>query len=238
MEKSSKKATKAQRDCIDNMMSSGLIDRDDVRNIIAGRRLSNPKDPLVFWENLSPGNGAQIMKSLRRFYDWNPALNPELPDLQTRAQKAVFWREIKGVRTFRHAGEVEVYTSLNDSLQSALLNSLEDPFRFSFQSSFSDPIGRSLRSELGDAIWGSFRDSALEPPARPSSRPSSWDSTWGSVWESFWDALRGSLFYAANFVPTNTYTAAKFKFLHDLWLAGNFPVGFDKDGNLLILVAD
>ena len=90
----------------------------------------------------------------------------------------------------------------------------------------------------GGSLWASLWDSLWSSP-RSSLRDSLRDSLWASLRDSLWDSLWASLFYSCGFILTNKpVEAAKFQPLLDLWLAGNFPVGFDKDGNLLILVAD
>jgi hypothetical protein len=60
-----------------------------------------------------------------------------------------------------------------------------------------------------------------------------------SVGEGLEDALESALFVPCCFLMTDDPgAAARFKPLLDMYLAGNFPVGFDEDDNLLVLVAD
>ena len=141
---------------------------------------------LAFWEKRYPGKGEAIMGVLRPFYGWKPELKPALPDLKACAKKAIFWREVKGVRVFQLSDAASLWDSLRDS----------------------------LRYSLGASLGDSLRDS-LEA------------------------SLRYSLFFPCGFILADRPAqAARFKPLLDLWLAGNYPVGFDKDGNLLVLVAD
>jgi hypothetical protein len=66
--------------------------------------------------------------------------------------------------------------------------------------------------------------------------------------ETLWDLLgesrslerfRPLLFLSCGYILADLHEEAdKFQPLLDLWLAGNFPYGFDKEGNLLVLVAD
>ncbi len=228
------KATQAQRTRLVGMIESGLITRQEVQTIIERYRPFDPNDPLAYWESLAPGSGAEIMKALHPFYSWRPVLKRVMPSLQEHAQKAIFWREITGVKTFKHTGEVEVWHSLRDSLRNAHFDDLEDAFRFSFQTSFRDTPSDTLHDELGNAIWHAYRDAVPRQARDNASCRSSWDSSWEAFWSSLWDALRATLFYA---VSCTSDEMEKYKPLFELWRAGNFPIGFDRDGNLLVLVA-
>lgn len=232
------KVTNAQRARLIGMIESGLVTRKEMQVFIEKFRPIDLNDPLVYWEGLSPGNGVQIMKTLRPFYEWKPALKSWNADHLPLAQKAIFWSEINGVRVFHHAGEVRARLSLRDSLRNSCFDTLEDSFRFSFQTSFRDTLGTTLHNELGDAIWIAYRDSSVRV-VRDQIWNSCWDSSWESFWSSVWDSLRASLFYATSSILTDKPSnVAKFKPLFELWLAGNFPVGFDRDNNLLILVEE
>lgn len=180
---------------------------------------------LAFWEERYPGKGEAIIGVLRPFYGWKPELKPALPDLEARAKEAIFWREIKGVRVFQMADAVSLPASLPASLWDSLWCSLRDSLGNSLWNSLRDSLRDSLRASFEASLWASLRDSL---------RASLRDSLWYSLWYS--------LFFPCGFILADrsdqTARTARLKPLLDLWLAGNFPMGFDKDGNLLVLVAD
>ena len=165
---------------------------------------------LAFWESRFPGKGEALMEILRPFYDWEPELKPVLPDLEERIRNVVFWRDTLDVKVFTISDGGSLWASLWDSLWSSPRSSLRDSLR--------DSLWASLR----DSLWDSLRDSLRF-----------------SLGFFLLDSLSASLFYSCGFILADKpEEAAKLQPLLDLWLAGNFPVGFDKDGNLLILVAD
>ena len=202
MDNKKKKATKAQRERIENMLKSGLIDRGEAQRIIAMH--SDPR--LAFWEERFPGKGIAIMEILRPFYGWNPRLKPALPNLEMRAKQAVFWRKAKSLRV-AHLSEL-------------------------------DSLGKWFWTSLGDSLGGSFW-TLLWDSLRGPLPTLLWDSLGASLLDSFRNPLGDSLFYACIFVVLGkSEEAAKLKPLLELWLAGNYPVGFDEGNNLLVLVAD
>ena len=205
-----KPATRKQIGRIVNMLLSGEIDRVEATEIIERDRKQDLN--LAFWESRFPGKGQALMEVLRPFYDWKPELKPALPDLEEQAKQAVFWRDVSNVRALRRSEATVLEASLFDS------------FDASPEASFLDSLGTSRMTLL----WRLLDDSFYESPGlqgivkkvslgfklRRSFRPLLWKARWSSLLNP------------------------KFKSLLDLWLAGNFPVGFDKDGNLLVLVAD
>jgi hypothetical protein len=174
-------------------------------------RADDPRS-VEHWEERFPGKGAALLEILKPFFNWKPELKPALPDLEERAKSAVFWREIAGVRVFRSESDL-----FHAPLRVSLWVSFQAPLRDSLRISLLNSLRDSLPDSLPDLFRDSFRYSLLD-----SLRPSFGDS----------------LFYPCGFVLAGKFeTAAKFKLLHDLWLAGNFPAGFDNEGNLLVLVA-
>lgn len=176
---------------------------------------------VAFWEKLFPGKGAALMDVLWPFYDWKPELKAELPDLEARARQAIFWRKFERARIFR-ADQLDSFESLLGTLlQASLMASLMDSLMDSLGSSLWNMFLISLRFSLNDLLLLSFRVSLGDLLCAP-----------------LRDLLCASLFFASGFaLAGKPEEAAKFKPLHELCLAGNFPLGFDKEGNLLVLVA-
>jgi len=150
---------------------------------------------------------------IKPFYGWEPKLKPTVPDLQMKARRATRWYRIKGIKTY----------ALCDV---ALLQA-------SLQISFGD----ALRSVCKDMLYGEHW-SLLEQTLSTRLQESLSASIEESLLIMLRDALFLSLFYAYGLALVGMpQQGIDFKPELDLWLAGNFPVGFDKDGNLLVLVA-
>ncbi|MBI5654145.1 hypothetical protein HZC53_00605 [Candidatus Uhrbacteria bacterium] len=163
---------------------------------------------LAFWEERFPGKGATLMEILQPFYGWKEERKPVLPDVEEQAKSAIHWREIQGVRIFKG------WYSLHDSLHNSLVRSLRNS------------LHHSLHDSLADSLWNSLAYSLADSLILP-------DVNWD------YDPLWESLFFACGYILAGKPDeAAKFKPLLNLFVAGNFPLGFDEEGNLLILVAD
>ncbi len=92
----------------------------------------------------------------------------------------------------------------------------------------------SLGNSIGDSLWFPLKASlttSLQYSLRESVREFLGKSLWPMYGESFYYPLGFAL-------ADDVDEAAKFKNLHQLFLAGNIPLGFDKRGKLLVLVAD
>lgn len=150
-----------------------------------------------------------IMNVLLPFRGWRPKLKPALPDLEARANEAIFWRYDKGVCTFQQSESGPLWSSIDSSLES----SLESEFELAMQGSLRSKFPASL----DESSWASFRASLRT-----------------LLEESFRSSVRYAIDHVLADKPTMT---AKFKPLLDLWIAGNFPVGFDRKGSLILLVA-
>jgi hypothetical protein len=183
-----------------------LLQTDDRRRSMKNNKKMGVDSNLAFWEERFPRKGRAIMEVLRPFYIWKPVLKPPLPDLEIKAKEAVFWRGVTGVRIFSRAEAVSPQDSIGFWLRDSLGDSLGD--------SLEDPLGNSLRDSLRIALGSVFRFR-------------------GSRDDSCVDSIFCTIAYVISDKPDE---AAKFKPLLDLWLSGNYPFGFDKDDNLLILV--
>jgi len=195
-----------------NMLLSGEIGRIEATEIIGKDRKQDPN--LTYWESSFPGKGEALMKVLRPFYGWKPELKPALPDLKEQAKKAIFWKDISGVRVFTESDA----GSLRDSLWASLWASLRASLWASLRASLRASLEASLEASLGASLGASL-----------------WDSHYSTLRTSYYV----SLLYACAFILADKpVEAAKFQPLLDLWLTGNIPVGFDGDEKLLVLVAD
>ena len=213
--KKTKKATKHQRERINHMLESGLIDRAEAQEIIKKER-TLPKYAnraiiwgldYAFWEKRFPGKGKAITQILQPFRDWKPELESQIDGLEEVAKRAIFWQEVKGIR----ARQLSQAHLLEESLWTSLGHSLEG----SFQTSLREPLRASLDESLNSMYWLKYTLGY---------------SMKASLWTSFY-------LPCAFIIVGNEGQAARFKPLLDLWLAGNFPMGFDREGHLLVIVA-
>lgn len=167
---------------------------------------------LAYWEGRFPEEKGNLLRCcLLPIYGWQPKLMPALADLDGRARTAIFWRETTGVRQFRPIEGDALQVSLSVSIGSSLL----------------------------DVFEGLCRDEEY----------AAWQLCFWAMWPGLCrsrnpfkhhhrDALEIALFRIyRSFRDGQPEEAARFKPFIELWRAGNFPVGFDKDGNLLVLVA-
>ena len=199
---------------LDSAISAGKITEEQVRALLQSRPEVDIN--LAFWEVRFPGKSGALMKVLSPFYGWKPEFRSAIPNLAEKDKQAVFWRDVKNVRVLKNSDTSLLEASLGDSLGDSLeeMQDSEDSFETSFGSLFWNSLFDSLFDSLETSLWDSSRDSLRA-------------------------SLRTSIVYSCFYIlDDKPKEAAKFKPLLDLWLAGNFPVGFDEDGNLLVLVAD
>lgn len=163
---------------------------------------------------------------VQRISGWKPRLMPTAPDLAERAKLAIFWREIESVRAI-HTDEL-----------TASRASLEDEFSVTLRKALNGSLGSSLSSSarVSYGIW-------LERAIWSSLSPTFLSSFEKDVDEAYRRALADSLhctfFHAVAFATCEATLeeSVKFKPLLDLWLAGNYPVGLDRAGTFIVLVA-
>ena len=165
------------------------------------------------WEKQLPGKGEAIMEVLRPFSDWKPELKSEIADLQERAKKAIFWCDIKGVRRILWPADELFWDSLGGSVMSRLMTVYWKKTLTRYWESYRKNsllmFQDSFRAQFGEK----FGDEVL-------------------TWFSYPVSL--SVIHVVSNEPDEV---ARLKPLLDLWLAGNFPYGFDRDGHLLVLIA-
>ncbi|MFH1078215.1 MAG: hypothetical protein V1745_02975 [Patescibacteria group bacterium] len=170
---------------------------------------------VAFWEEHYPGKGKVIMELVGDFYGRKYSLKPALPDLEQRVRAAIFWREVN-----------DVHISTDG-------NALVSSFRQTIDADYYVSIPEPLRSSLWKPIWrflhNAIRDSLIKP---------FFDLGELTVWIAIFQQLQFTLFYAiGNLINDRRDEATRFKRLLDLWLMCNVPIGLDKEGNLLVLVA-
>ena len=232
-----KLATKQQLAHIVQMFASDQLPFDATQKFISahskkrGKRSKRVDRNLAYWEEQFPGCGQEIMNVLRPFYGWQPALRRAIPRLEKRARSAVFWKEVKSV----HINRLESVWDLNyaredtvaESLEKSIRHTLGDSISYSLEEALDDSIGPSLRNSVRDVISESIGVKIIDFHSR------------NYFNDSIGESLMKSIFYACvRVVEDRCKEGAKFKPLLDLYLAGNFPAGFDKEGDLLVLVAD
>ncbi|MBI5654146.1 hypothetical protein HZC53_00610 [Candidatus Uhrbacteria bacterium] len=237
-----KRATQDQIGRIVSMLVSRQIDFDEAQAIIRkyGKKKTarapkeevvtqEPEEPspppspaagkdLAFWEKLFFGKGAALMEVVGPLCSWRPELKPALPDLEKRAKDAVFWRKFKGIRCIVFSLREKFNHSVRDSLSDSLKDTLQELPHDSYRGALEDVVRDLVWSLLYRSIYTHYSDSLSFP---------------------LLDSLQFTLVHACSFaIAGNGKEAAKFRPFFELWLAGNLPVGFDRDGNLLVLVAD
>jgi len=172
---------------------------------------------LAFWEKNFFGKGAALMEAIGPVCDWNPELKPALPDLEKRARGAVFWKGFKEIRCIPSSQGDDYLHPVSESFEESLKVPIKPPAPDTYDETLKK-ITWSLACDLLRDLEHGFVD---------------------SVRSSMVFSLRVICLYACKFAIANQpEETAKFKPLLELWLAGNFPIGFDWNGNLLVLVAD
>ncbi|MBU2509043.1 hypothetical protein KKE33_01505 [Patescibacteria group bacterium] len=208
------------------------------------------------WDLRYPDKGHDIMRLLEPFYSVTDSvsfnLQPALPDLIQRSHQAIFWRDIQGVRIVPMVESDSLEELLHEKFKGEVTDddrgaivrefddSLKDALRDSIKGMQTDECPRWARC-LSDLRHGYGVSGVIVPLimncvvwANAENKPIS-----NAFMELIRLTLESLFMYQIGFtVADQPEMAAKFQPLLDLWLAGNFPVGFDKDGNLLILVAD
>ncbi len=230
-----RKATKGQRERIDGMLRSGLIDyaeaqalierhRDDLsaRNQQDKRRLEAER--LAFWEKGYPGKGKGVMKVLRPFYNWRPVLKPALPDLEDRVRTFSWW---KGVKVYGFATEV-ADASLKHAVWDSRWGNVWDPCSWGLPYIYGEPHWDSLRRSL-EVTLSSLLHGRLSLLLGP--------SLVANALESLIHTLALSIGLDSDLCDGRAEVSPEFKLLLTLWLAGNFPMASDSNDNLIVFVS-
>ncbi|MEK7473398.1 MAG: hypothetical protein AAB668_01565 [Patescibacteria group bacterium] len=177
-----------------------------------------------YWEEQFPGKGGAIADMLLPFFvPIEP--RPALPNLRERASRAVFWHEVQSTRIFTLAEG----SALNDALDQTLNPSL--------WSAFGDAVERAIGDDAMENLTVTLAASGLPEDLRDLD---SWlhardrNRLFRALTESFGSVIG----FAASFLYADMQEElSKLHALLEIVKAGNFPIGFDVEGNLLVLVA-
>lgn len=215
-------ATRGQRRKIRAMLDGDLISFELAQALIEGSARIATEDELrtAVWEVKFPNKGAAIMEVLRPFYDWKPELKPVLPNLEEQVKNTELGKLVSKIRVFPLSQEDLLYASLSTSFEDTLrcLLTLEDSLGLLTNGLLlMDALSDSLMDSIGHSIRDSLCDSESDLP-----------------WLSLFELLRAAV---ACINLDKLEVGLGIDSMLELWLKGNFPIGFDKDGNLLVLVA-
>lgn len=204
---------------------------DDLQIIVDQRRKPDPpagltrkqhKRLVTFWDKRFAGKGELLMSEdlLAPFHSDQLSfeLKPPQANLEEVCRQAIFWRRIRGVRRFT----VEEKNSLADGLAVSLSNNLTCHLKEGF-----DLIKNMTWIGLKQVLEGNLLDNlcvGLEENQR--------STLCSLLWHDLWN----SLLYACVYAVAGD-TSKNFGPLLKLWLSGNLPLGFDKEGYLLVLCA-
>lgn len=169
---------------------------------------------LAYWERLAPNKGMAIMAVLHEVYAWEPKLAHKSFELENLVDPVHF---AQGLKIFRFSEMSNVPEVL------------------------CKPLGVHLRSSWaltgGHMYFDPFFDAFTLPFATQMRALEEFDSRLSSelgitlnLQESFKAVMEYSLAYQT--------VQPAIRVLLSLWLKGNFPIGIDKDRNLLVLIAD
>lgn len=181
------------------------------------------------WE-LFPKQKEILERITDPFRSWTPRLGARLPDLHARFERAMFWRRFR-----------RVHPVSPDELPLAQRN-VDDRL--------IGEIWATQQKTMRPPLWDELVKCATPPPGR------AWDTLTAGVNASCWNAIKeplgalpegvshraslwNSIFYACGFAVVDaTFSWEQFLPLHELWRTGNFPLLFDRDDDLLVLVAN
>lgn len=208
-----------------------------LENVVPREMRQMTHEELVrFWEDRLPGLGRVAADILFPIYNRGLALTPELPDLESRARRAIFWQGWQGMQVFPRTRLTEAYWAawrlgVYDSYLATTRGPHEPllrvrvefpPAREAFISLVGDKLDRSLQSLCEGQV--------------------PYDSNPYSVWVGVLNRLRSTVFTALCaplecITNSNPDKAAAFEELRALLVDGNIPLGFSENGSLIVLVA-
>lgn len=231
-----KRATREQIGRIMSMLVGGQITFEHAQFIIDGgssRSLENER--LLYWEERVPGKGEIILGALNRFYFWEPRLMPAMPNLDEIARKAIFWREFCGVKTYSLKYPSYSRASIYDSLWGHFGDLIKEWQEFEVRNE-KPSLQHSVQVALCP-VYKPFLNSLGQEPKRRTSF--AMNGAWIDISEGQWNSFFAAVYFMCGFLAVDKpEESAKFNSLLYLWLDGNYPIGFDEDGKLLVLVAD
>jgi hypothetical protein len=219
------------------------------------------KEPLI------RAHASEILEFIGPFETWKPKLVPALPDLEQRAKEACWWLEVrdeKGIVSRGHpsrriwprrlTGVKVCVPSMRRVLErtlnvgrpdrwESLLDNLADRFRYDFKERLGAPTLANVEGHLDFWITqplvlprsSDWRSLQIIRQLGYSGQDLVWNYFWAKLWHSLDAALRCVVYFILLDEPDQ---AARFTPLFQLYLDGNFPLGFSASGDdLLVLVA-
>lgn len=175
---------------------------------------------LAFWKRRAPGNERGLLDLLRPFYTWTPQLSSPIADLEARARDALALGSFQGVKTFKASKLEDLKACCELVLEDRLMNAFEGIGEV-------EEAATNLSSALSDGLLTLLHDRLKSAYISKVSTP-------------LMQSMMAPLLFACVFVSRGSpyMNEVVFDALFKLWFAGNFPIGFDEDSNLLVLVAD
>lgn len=187
----------------------------------------------MYLERQFPGKGQDLFDLIHPFYGWEVKLLPKNTETMVSLEQIVFWEKPKAIRyiTLHDEALDGVQRSLSHALEDDLWSLLTEALQRSFENSHDWDFQRQrLWKTLKDQLRNSLGKTDQEEFLLGYEEGFKWRLT-NNLWDTF--------FFPCSFVLAGErHIASKFQPLMQLWLIGNFPIGFDKEDNLLVLVAD
>ncbi len=222
------KVTRGQIGRIVSLLTADKVSFEEAQEFIDRFSVKKPRavhsqdEILAYWESKFPGAGESLASFFRPFYDWKPEVMPAFPNLEQNVRDGIFWREVKRTEL--------VHVSYLESLRVSLRESFLESYRGDIAGSFFESIVAAFGTLRWEKLSYQIGVSGICVP-HVKGLGNELDSMIAS-------AFREILYCYACLVLTGRFSvASKFELLRQLWLTGNFPLGFDKKGNLLVLVA-
>ncbi len=226
-----KQVSKAQIGSIVALLVAGKVPHNDAQAFIdkykgapsakKRKKVLEASDHLDAWRVRYPGRVPLFESLILPLYQAKLELKPAIEDFEARLRDTLAWLGVCDVR----------YVHLHDAIQlhtMTVTNPLEDEV-------YSAPVDDGLTEDFIDWFFGDpwvpFEQAFYRMLGKPL-----WDSLEETPCSDF---IQDTIYRTLKEIAFGTQDGAlKYKPLLDFWLAGNFPAGFDKDHNLLVLVAD
>ncbi len=186
-----------------------------------------------FWDAQCAARGTEITAVLEPFYACHGSfpLNPPVTDLDEAASRAVFWREIAGTVTVeRIETAIETMGTTIQAQPTEVFASLPGSLTLEVAESKRDELGNYLWQRLPQHLWDEVGSGAwvgIEDHVDDAQREAAFDWVWGGLAKTLFVTVAFCLAKEADTVRP----------LLDLWLSGNWPLGFTRDRALIVYCA-